>query len=254
MLTSSFAFNLFLLIWILVAAITFIVLFRITAPYGRHTRKNWGLEIDNRLGWIVMEIVSPLSFTVFFIVGNQPKTFLLWFFWGLWMLHYTNRSLIFPFRIKTNGKKMPISIVLSAVFFNLVNGFINGYYFGNLVNNYPEFWYLQLSFIIGISFFILGFCINIYSDEILLALRKGEEKGYKIPYGGLYQWISSPNYFGEMIEWLGYALLTASPAAGAFAIWTIANLLPRAIANHQWYQNKFPEYPKERKAIIPFLW
>lgn len=253
-LTSSFAFDVFLYVWVVIAIITFLTLFKITAPYGRHTRQKWGIEIDNRLGWILMEVISPLMFTIFLLLGNQPKTPWIWLFLGLWLLHYLNRSLIFPFRIKTNGKKMPISIMLSAVFFNLVNGFINGYYFGNLANPYPSDWYIHPLFIIGIILFFLGFVINIYSDEILLNLRKGDEKGYKIPYGGLYQWISSPNYFGEILEWIGYALLTASPAAGVFAIWTVANLLPRAIANHRWYQDKFSNYPKERKAIIPFLW
>jgi len=38
-----------------------------------------------------------------------------------------------------------------------------------------------------------------------------------------------------------------------FLIWVIANLFPRAIAHHNWYKNKFKDYPKNRKAIIPKL-
>ena len=41
------------------------------------------------------------------------------------------------------------------------------------------------------------------------------------------------------------------PAGLVFFLWTVCNLFPRAISNHNWYQNKFEDYPKERKAVIP---
>ena len=65
--------------------------------------------------------------------------------------------------------------------------------------------------------------------------------------------MSSPNYLGEMIEWLGWAIMTWSLAGLVFFFWTVANLLPRAVANHKWYKKKFPDYPSDRKAIIPYL-
>jgi hypothetical protein len=56
---------------------------------------------------------------------------------------------------------------------------------------------------------------------------------------------------GEIIEWCGWALATWTFAGAAFAFFTIANLLPRALSHHRWYREKFPDYPRERKAIIP---
>jgi 3-oxo-5-alpha-steroid 4-dehydrogenase 1 len=247
-------FQIFVIGWILIAVVTFASLFKITAPYGRYLQKGWGLLINNRLGWIIMEIVSPLMFSLFFLTGSTEKFTHVWFFWALWLFHYVNRSLIFPFRIKTKGKKMPISIMFSAVFFNVVNGFTNGYYLGHISPVYPENWFFDIRFIAGLGLFAIGFIINFQSDEILLNLRKGEDTSYKIPKGGLYNWISSPNYFGEIIEWMGFALLTWSLPALGFALWTIANLVPRAISNHRWYLDKFGEYPKNRKAIIPYIW
>jgi hypothetical protein len=41
--------------------------------------------------------------------------------------------------------------------------------------------------------------------------------------------------------------------AWAFAISVWCNIGPRAIQHHQWYQGKFEDYPKARKALIPFL-
>ncbi|MHA1224721.1 MAG: hypothetical protein ACTSP3_15975 [Candidatus Heimdallarchaeaceae archaeon] len=51
----------------------------------------------------------------------------------------------------------------------------------------------------------------------------------------------------------GWAIAVWSWPAFLFAMWTLANLLPRAKSNHDWYKDKFPDYPKERKAIIPFI-
>jgi 3-oxo-5-alpha-steroid 4-dehydrogenase 1 len=239
--------------WAGVALLVFLILQFVSAPYGRHTRQGWGIMIDNRVAWIAMEAVSPVVLFYFFWQGTQAKTPVLWVFVSLWLIHYLNRSLIFPLRTRTNGKKMPIVIALSAVFFNSINGFTNGYYLGNLSGVYSNDWFYNWQFMLGICLFISGLAINWQADEVLLNLRKGQETDYKIPQGGLYTYISCPNYFGEMVEWLGFALLTASPAAWVFWLWTLANLLPRAWAHHQWYQQTFVDYPRQRKAVIPFI-
>ncbi len=107
--------------------------------------------------------------------------------------------------------------------------------------------------IIGASVFVIGWAINQHSDAVLRRLRGPGESGYKIPRGGLYRWVSCPNYLGEMLEWVGWAIAAWSLAGLAFAVFTIANLLPRALANHRWYQDKFADYPPERRAVVPFL-
>jgi 3-oxo-5-alpha-steroid 4-dehydrogenase 1 len=243
--------------WIGIAVITFVALQFITAPFGRHTRKDFGPMINARLGWCLMELPSPITFSLFFLLGNNHPTALMWFFFGLWNLHYLNRSLIYPFRQKATKKKMPIAIMWSAIGFNLMNGFVNGFFLGTMaeVSQYANDWMYSPQFLIGISLFFLGMGINWQSDNILLALRKPGETGYKIPKGGLFRYISCPNLFGEMVEWLGFALILWSSPAASFAVWTVANLLPRALAHHRWYLEKFGEdYPQKRKAVLPFIW
>ena len=216
------------------------------APYGRHTSKKWGISIDNKLGWIIMELpallVCPAIYFYFKIDFDISIMFIC-----LWIIHYFNRTIIFPFRIKTKGKKMPLAIVLSAFFFNIVNGLINGYFLSN-INLHS----VSIFLITGFLLFVLGLYINISSDNKLINLRK-IKKGYFVPKGGLFKYISCPNFFGEILEWFGFALMTFNIGSLSFFIWTCCNLIPRALAHHTWYKNKFNEYPKERKAILPFL-
>ena len=146
--------------------------------------------------------------------------------------------------------KMPISIAASAFFFNIVNVNIQAigiFYFTEFAQN----WINSPVFYSGISIFLIGMYINIRSDYLILSLRKVKGPGYHMPNKFMHRYISAPNYFGEIIEWIGWAILTWSISGLVFAIWTIANLFPRALAHHKWYQEKFSDYPKNRKAIIP---
>lgn len=239
--------------WMALAVLIMPVLLKITVPYGRHTTNTWGPVLNSRLGWFLMEIPVVVVFSWFFFTGNAEKTLPVYIFYGLFMLHYFNRIFIFPFRLKEKGKKMPWLIVFMALFFNLMNGFFNGYWFGWLTPVYSLSWLYDWRFIIGVILFFTGMYINMSSDNILLGLRKGGKKGYYIPYGGLFKYVSSPNLLGEIIEWLGWAMMSWCLPSFSFALWTMANLIPRALDHHYWYRRKFAGYPKDRKAVIPFL-
>jgi protein-S-isoprenylcysteine O-methyltransferase Ste14 len=234
-------------------AVIFVSLLFITAPYGRHVRSNWGPTLPARFGWVLMEIPSPALMILFFALGdrhtNGPAIALL----CLWLLHYGNRTFVFPFRLSPGSKPMPLAIAAFGFLFNLFNGYLNGRYLFSFGPPLPEDWLLGPQFIGGAAVFFTGFAINQHSDAVLRRLRKPGETGYRIPHGGLYRWVSSPNYLGELIEWLGFALASASPAAWVFFAWTACNLVPRAIAHHRWYRKTFPDYPPERRAILPGL-
>jgi len=148
---------------------------------------------------------------------------------------------------------MPVIIMLSAMLFNSVNGSLLGIWFTRFAK-YENGWFASPAFLIGLVLYIGGMVLNWRSDYRLINLRKKGETDYKIPQRGLFNYVSSPNLLGEIIEWGGYALLTCSWPALAFFIWTCANLIPRALANHRWYQRQFPEYPAARKALLPFIW
>lgn len=246
-------FNIFILCWIVLAVITFFILLKVTAPYGRHTKSNWGPMIGNKTGWFIMELPALVVPFVFFFTGRITPGIVPWVIILLFGFHYFNRVMIFPFRLKTGKKKMPLIIAGMAVFFNLVNGFIIGYFLGNFSGYYDISWLYDPRFIMGVLIFIAGIYINWTSDSALIRLRKNSANGYQIPHGGLFERISCPNLFGEIVEWTGFAILMWNLPGLSFAVWTIANLLPRALDHHKWYKEKFDDYPQERKAVIPFL-
>ena len=237
--------------WILIALISFISLLKINAPYGKFFNKNFGISLPYKLGWFIQEIISPLSLVIFYFLNtNNSNNKIVYFFLLIWISHYIYRSIIFPLRMGNNTSRIPIFVILSAITFNTINGFTNGYYLG--ITNYSTRYYLEYNFIIGLAFVIIGFYINFKADNTLIAL-KAKNKGYLIPKGNMYNYISCPNYFGEMIEWLGFSIMTLSLPALVFFIWTVANLFPRALATHNWYRKEFSEYPENRKVIIPYI-
>lgn len=238
--------------WIFSGIITFIYLLKVTAPYGRHTSSSWGPMVNNNFGWFIMEFFVLTVLYFFLITGINQITLTTWILVGFFTFHYVNRSIIFPFRLRTNGKKMPVVIMFSGMLFNLVNGFLFGYYLSHF-KSYDLNWLQDIRFILGALIFLVGMGINWIADTKLINLRKPGETGYKIPKGWLFEKVSCPNLLGEIIEWAGFAIMTWSLPGVAFFVWTFANLVPRALSHHKWYKNKFPDYPVNRKAVFPHI-
>ncbi len=247
---SSLYNNSILLIFSL-ALIVFVLLFFISAPYGKFLRKGWGPVVKSKWAWLIMESPSPALMLIFFIISDK-KSLPAIIFLLLWLGHYLHRTFIYPFRQSGRDKDYPVLLVFMAIIFNCLNGFINGYGIF-ILSEYPLSWLLTWQFITGILLFLSGFIINKVSDSKLRKLRRQSPSDYVLPQGWLFDYISCPHYFGELIEWGGWAFITWSLPGLAFFIFTFANLFPRAISSHQWYKNKFPDYPSGRKAIIPYI-
>jgi len=226
------------------------------APYGKFTSAT-GIGFLNRatkiqmpasFGWMLQEIpsffVSICAMFHLYQRGMMLKMLLL----VPYAVHYFNRSILFPLKIK-NGKPAPLLTVGSAFVFCLYNGFMQSHAVVSL-----DLENLSLGGVaLGLAIFVGGMGINIQSDQILKNLRKEGETGYKIPYGGLYEYVTCPNYFGEALEWWGFACLVQTSAGVWFGVWSTMFLGGRALQTHSWYQEKFKEYPQERKAFIPKL-
>ena len=171
----------------------------------------------------------------------------------MWQGHYLYRAFVFPFLLSRGARAWPVSVVAMGASFNLVNAALNGRWLFSLSPGYAEDWLADPRFVVGGLLFVGGFVVHLRADQQLRALRVPGETGYRVPRGGFYRWVSCPNYLGEVVQWSGFALATWSLPGLSFALWTVANLLPRAIAHHRWYRREFADYPKERRAVIPWV-
>ena len=246
---NLYDYSIFLILGL--AILVFILLFFISAPYGKFLRKGWGPVIKSKWAWMIMEFPSPALMLMFFITSDK-KNFAMLFFLSLWLLHYLYRTFIYPFRQSGKEKDYPLVVASMAFVFNCLNGFVNGYGIFHLYN-YNISYLISWQFILGSALFITGFIINKISDEKLRKLRKDSPEEYVVPRGWLFDYITCPHYFGEILEWAGWAIVTWALPGLAFFIFTFANLFPRAIDTNKWYKSHFRDFPGKRKAVIPFL-
>ena len=235
--------------WIGLAVVVFVVLTQISAPYGRHGRGGWGPAIPAAWGWFVMEVVTLLGFGLCFwfaeTKGWEAIVFLI-----LYAGHYVYRACIYPWLSPPGATAIPVSVVAMATTFNIINSTVLG---GALFVLDGAAAVPASRLIAGLGLFLFGFVTHVRSDAILRRLRRENGPGYHIPSGFLYRWVSCPNYLGEMVQWFGFAVAIHSLAGWSFAVWTVANLLPRALRHHQWYRERFEDYPKERRAVLPLI-
>ena len=252
-MTQDPIYNVVLLASLGLAAMVFVSLFFVDAPYGRHRRKGWGPTIGDKAGWVLMEAPSPLLLAAAYFLGH-PHTVTALVFLIMWEVHYLYRAFLYPLRVRDSRGRMPLSVVAMGALFNVMNAYLNGRYLFMLSDGYPLSWLIDPRFAVGLGLFILGMLVNRRADRTLLNLRREDGATYRIPEGGLYRWISCPNYLGEIVEWVGWAIATWSLSGLAFALWTAANLAPRARAHHRWYLETMPDYPPERKALLPGVW
>lgn len=249
-------FNCFLFSMSAVALMVFVALYFIKAGYGMFRTKSWGLSIHNKVAWILME--APVFIIMLFMWWQSGRRFLPveFVFFLLFELHYLQRAFIFPFLLKGKSR-MPVAIMLMGVTFNVLNGFMQGEWLFYLApaSYYSTAWFTTPQFIIGTVLFFAGMGINLRSDYIIRHLRKPGDTNHYLPNKGMYRYVTSANYFGEIVEWTGFAILTVSWSGVVFAWWTVANLVPRANAIWHKYKEEFGEEAVgKKKRVFPFIY
>ena len=250
-------FNIFLIVMACVAVIVFVSLFFVDAGYGKFYNKKWGPAVNNKLGWVLMEAPVFIAMLVMWLCSNRTGDVVRLAFLFLFELHYFQRSFVFPFRLRGDSK-MPLSIIVMGVTFNLLNALMQGGWIFYISPDayYAQDWLMKPKFIIGFFVFIIGMFINIQSDDIIRNLRQPGDTKHYLPKAGMFKYVTSANYFGELLEWIGFAILTWSWSGAVFALWTFANLGPRAAHIYEKYKAEFGDEldTKKTKRIIPFIY
>ena len=239
------------------AIIVFIALNFFNAGYGYLRTRSWGYAINNKLGWLIMEAPVFILMLALYASSDRVGNPTIIIITSLFLIHYFQRSFIFPFLIRGKSK-MPLAIIAMGMIFNTMNAYMQGFwlYKYSPSDMYTIEWLHSWQFIVGCAIFITGMVINIHSDHIIRHLRKNGDTKHYIPKGGLFKYVSSANYFGEIVQWWGFAILTWSISGVVFAIWTGANLIPRAKSLYTKYCEEFGEefIKLKRKKVIPFIY
>ena len=249
-------FTIVLIVMTVMAVVVFVSLFFVDAGYGRFYAPKWGPAIDNRLGWMLMEAPVFVAMLLLWWLSDRREDGIRLVFLLLFELHYFHRAFVFPWLMRGRSK-MPLSIIGTAVLFNTLNAYMQGgwLFYVSPVDYYSADWLTSVPFLVGTALFLLGMGVNIHSDRIIRNLRKPGDTAHYLPRGGMFRWVTSANYFGELVEWTGFAILTWSVSGAVFALWTFANLAPRAARIYNGYRQEFPEQLDTRptKRLLPFI-
>lgn len=249
-------FDIFLIVMASLALAVFITLHFFEAGYGYLFNRRYGPPIPNKIGWVLMESPVFIFMCILWATSDRmgqagPLALFL-----LFEAHYFQRSFIFPLLLRGNSR-MPLGIVLMGMLFNTLNALMQGgWIFYVSPDGYYDNWFAKPYIYIGGALFIAGMAINLHSDRIIRHLRKPGDTRHYIPRGGMFRYVSSANYFGELLEWVGFAVASWSWAGAVFAWWTFANLAPRAASLRRRYEQEFGEEFSRlrRKRIIPFIY
>ncbi len=245
-----------LVVMALLAVVVFIALHFVEAGYGYLFNPKYGRPIPNRIGWMLMESPVFIAMAALWICSDRrfeaaPLALLL-----LFELHYFHRSFIFPLRLRGNSK-MPLGIVALGMLFNTLNALMQGGWIFYLAPaDYYAGWLARPTFWIGAAIFFAGMAVNLQSDAIIRGLRRPGDTRHYIPRGGMFRYVTSANYFGELTEWIGFAVASWSWAGVVFVLWTFANLAPRAASLRRRYEAEFGDEFRRlnRKRILPFIY
>lgn len=235
------------------SVVTFASTLKTANPYGRYAAADERHTMASRPGWLLFESPQWWAFTVTYWCTAAAFSWPGLVLYALWQCHYIYRGILYPLRRNDHAKRFPVNTIVFGFVFNALNGFANGYAVGHSAHLMDSAWFSDPRFVVGLIVAAAGWIINYQADTILINLRSDGFAGYRIPRGGAFHWVSGANYSGEILLWCGWAIMSWTSAGLVFAVFTVSNLLPRALSHHQWYLEKFPDYPKERKAAIPWL-
>lgn len=110
-------------VMIVLAVVVFVALQYFKAGYGYLRAKGWGPMIDNKLGWVLMEIPVLIVSAAIIIATRGWQNITAFIVVSFLLVHYIQRSLIYPFLMRGKSR-IPVSVVLMGAVFNVINAYL----------------------------------------------------------------------------------------------------------------------------------
>lgn len=234
------------------------------------TLKSFGVEdgatlvfrdLGPQIAWktvFLIEYAGPLFLYIFFALrpslfysdASSPSTGVQKVALVCWIIHFAKREFETLFVHRFGTDTMPLSNLYKNCAYYWSFGLVIGY----LVNR-PHFGSESSTFLtlLGVLIFVLAEVGNGVTHLQLRNLRPPGTKTRRVPRGGLFNYVSCPNYTCEILAWVGFSLLTGSIGSWIFTLVGAGQMFLWAQKKHQRYRKEFTDYPRSRKVLIPFV-
>eukprot|EP01089_Gocevia_fonbrunei_P014952 TRINITY_DN424_c0_g1_i2.p1 TRINITY_DN424_c0_g1~~TRINITY_DN424_c0_g1_i2.p1 ORF type:complete len:168 (+),score=25.13 TRINITY_DN424_c0_g1_i2:126-629(+) len=166
------------------------------------------------------------------------------------MIHFVKRELETLFVHRFSHGTMPLFNLFKNSSYYWGAAALVGYFVNHPLYTSPE----CTTQIYGsvVAFIIFEICNGI-CHLMLRNLRPSGTKVRKIPRGFLFDFVSCPNYTFEISAWIAFTVMTQTVPSLLFALVGAVQMILWGLGKHARYYKEFKDYPKNRKAVIPFI-
>ncbi|EFX76310.1 hypothetical protein DAPPUDRAFT_199063 [Daphnia pulex] len=172
-----------------------------------------------------------------------------------WVFHYSKRILETLFVHRFSHATMPVRNLFRNCAYYWVFAAYVAYHVNHPLYTAP----CQIQSYIALGFWAVCELGNFSIHWLLRNLRPLGSKERRIPRPTkdpltlLFNLVSCPNYTYEVGGWVAFTAMTQCIPAGLFAFAGFYQMVIWAIGKHRSYKKDFKDYPRGRKAIIPFV-
>lgn len=203
--------------------------------------------LPDRTCFCVVNIVAIVVYCYFSLVIPCYFTVPFVTFVGI----HLYRGLFYAFKRNKHSSEWPINTFIftltQKIIFSILAGVATALY---IEQQLFDFWIILESIAI-----LIAFVIQIKIDFYLTGQRFVGPKGYRPLKGGLFDYVSCPNYLCELIIWICWGLiLELNFGVISMWVWLIPTIYVRAVHRHRWLHRTFKgNLPKKQTPIFPFI-
>ncbi|KAA0197454.1 Synaptic glycoprotein SC2, partial [Fasciolopsis buskii] len=175
-----------------------------------------------------------------------------------WCGHYTKRILETLFVHRFSHATMPLFNVFRNCGYYFGFAFFVSYFVNHPLYTFPTFGCAQVLF--GLGLFLVSEWANFTCHLTLKNLRPPNSTIRRIPepmpgylFTRMFKLVVCPHYLFESLAWVGFSVMTQVLPAAIFTTVGFSQMAVWAAARLRAYRREFPDFPRHRKAIIPFV-